>query len=84
MEEDDASPGAGGRCLGLEQPDWYGPKMQVGYHERRILLDSHTLLQKLEKSGQGANPYLLKYIPLLEVREREGEIREVRVYLNGR
>lgn len=82
--EDDASPGAVGGCLGLEQPDWYGPKMQAGYHEHSILLDSHAILQKLEKSGQGANAYLLKYIPLLEVRERQGEIREVRVYLNGR
>lgn len=79
MKENDASPGVGGGCLGLEQPDRYGPKMQVGYHKRRVLLDSHAVLQKLEKSGQGANPYLLKYIPLLEVREREREIREVRV-----
>ena len=75
VEEDDASRGAGGGRLGLEQPHGCGSKTQVGYHKPRVLLDSHAVVQKLNKSGHGANPQFLKYIPLLEVRERAGDIR---------
>lgn len=43
-EEDDASPGARRRCLGLEQPHRYGPKIQVSYRKSIVFLYSHTSL----------------------------------------
>ena len=45
VEEDDASPGAGGLCLGLEQPHRYGPKIQVSHYKSSILFCSHKTMQ---------------------------------------
>lgn len=79
VEEDDASPGAGGLCLGLEQPHRDGPKIQVNRCNSSILFGSCKALQKLEKSGHGADSQPLKYMPLSGVRERKGDIRSSQV-----
>lgn len=70
MVEDDASPGARGGCLGLEQPHRDCSKMQVFYQHTIVILWYQQVLHKAEKVRHGANFHLLQYIPLWKDRKK--------------